>query len=151
MSESLAYSEARSASDDTHTLFGQTMGYVAATAAFFTLGVPSSTSVTPGAAQAAAMAVSCSARERTTPDTVTIPKQVVVPYPPGIPLLMPGERAGAGDGPILGYLKALQDFDRKFPGFGYDIHGVRRGTGGGYEVMCVQRHAAGQDGAPPPA
>ena len=38
MSESLAYSEAGSASGDTHALFGRTMGYVAATAGFFTLG-----------------------------------------------------------------------------------------------------------------
>ncbi len=76
---------------------------------------------------------------------------MVVPYPPGIPLLMPGERAGASDGPILGYLRALQDLDRKFPGFAHDIHGVRRGADGGYEVMCVQRHAAGPGGAPPSA
>jgi modulator of FtsH protease len=38
MSESLAYSEAGAASGDTHALFGRTMGYVAATAGFFTLG-----------------------------------------------------------------------------------------------------------------
>jgi FtsH-binding integral membrane protein len=38
MSESLAYSRAGSASSDTHALFGRTMGYVAATAGFFTLG-----------------------------------------------------------------------------------------------------------------
>jgi arginine decarboxylase len=71
---------------------------------------------------------------------------MVVPYPPGIPLLMPGEQAGGHDGPILGYLKALQDLDRKFPGFGHDIHGVRRGPGGAYEVMCVRQNAAGQGG-----
>jgi arginine/lysine/ornithine decarboxylase len=71
---------------------------------------------------------------------------MVVPYPPGIPLLMPGEQAGGHDGPILGYLKALQDLDCKFPGFGHDIHGVRRGPGGAYEVMCVRQNAAGQGG-----
>ena len=38
MSESLAYSRAGSASSDTHALFGRTMGYVAATAGFFTVG-----------------------------------------------------------------------------------------------------------------
>jgi arginine decarboxylase len=32
---------------------------------------------------------------------------MVVPYPPGIPVLMPGEKAGASDGPILEYLLAL--------------------------------------------
>ncbi|WP_395068129.1 Orn/Lys/Arg decarboxylase N-terminal domain-containing protein [Paraburkholderia silvatlantica] len=48
----------------------------------------------------------------------------VVPYPPGIPLLMPGENAGADDGPALAYLKTLEAFDRAFPGFTHDIHGV---------------------------
>jgi len=39
MSETLSHSGIGSASgDDTHTLFGQTMGYVAATAGFFALG-----------------------------------------------------------------------------------------------------------------
>ena len=62
----------------------------------------------------------------------------VVPYPPGIPLLMPGENAGAADGPILGYLKALQSFDRNFHGFGHDTHGVeiRDGT---YYVLCIKK------------
>ena len=47
-----------------------------------------------------------------------------VPYPPGIPLVMPGEFFGPADGPILGYLKALEAFDRAFPGFGHDTHGI---------------------------
>jgi len=41
----------------------------------------------------------------------------VVPYPPGIPLLMPGEVAGSADGPVLGYLRALETFDRRFSVF----------------------------------
>ena len=61
----------------------------------------------------------------------------VVPYPPGIPILMPGENAGAGNGPILGYLKALQAFDRRFPGFGHDIHGVEC-VDGTYLVYCIK-------------
>lgn len=48
----------------------------------------------------------------------------VVPYPPGIPLLMPGENFGPADGPLLGYLKALEAYDQQFPGFGHDNHGV---------------------------
>lgn len=48
----------------------------------------------------------------------------VVPYPPGIPLLMPGENAGPADGPVLGYLKALEAYDLRFPGFAHDTHGV---------------------------
>ncbi|MBH0054423.1 lysine decarboxylase [Salinibacterium sp. SWN139] len=48
----------------------------------------------------------------------------IVPYPPGIPLLMQGENSGTNSEPFVQYLKALQDFDRRFPGFEHDIHGV---------------------------
>ncbi|RRV10286.1 arginine decarboxylase [Pseudomonas sp. v388] len=53
----------------------------------------------------------------------------IVPYPPGIPLLMPGENAGAADGPLLGYLKALEHFDASFPGFTHDTHGIENDAG----------------------
>ena len=36
----------------------------------------------------------------------------IVPYPPGIPMMMPGESAGPANGPYIGYLKALRDWDR---------------------------------------
>lgn len=62
----------------------------------------------------------------------------VVPYPPGIPLLMPGENAGKTDGPFLGYLKALEAFDRRFPGFGHDTHGVEVEEGK-YRIMCIKK------------
>lgn len=62
----------------------------------------------------------------------------VVPYPPGIPMLMPGENAGEADGPLLGYLKALEEFDKRFPGFAHDTHGVvveeER-----YKVLCIKK------------
>lgn len=62
----------------------------------------------------------------------------VVPYPPGIPLLMPGENAGPADGPLLGYLKALEAFDAKFPGFAHDTHGVEN-EDGRYSISCLKR------------
>ena len=62
----------------------------------------------------------------------------VVPYPPGIPLLMPGEWTGAGSGPYLGYLRALWSWDRRFPGFGHDTHGVEN-RDGTYYVQCLKR------------
>ena len=62
---------------------------------------------------------------------------VVVPYPPGIPILMPGEQAGAADGPVLAYLTALEAFDRRFPGFEHDIHGVERAEDGRYLVESL--------------
>jgi arginine/lysine/ornithine decarboxylase len=60
----------------------------------------------------------------------------VVPYPPGIPLLMPGESAGAQDGPHLHYLRTLEDWDRSFPGFEYETHGVDNERGH-YRVWCL--------------
>ena len=61
----------------------------------------------------------------------------VVPYPPGIPLLMPGESAGVIDGALLGYLRALENFDNEMPGFGHDIHGVEL-IDGRYRILCVK-------------
>ena len=50
---------------------------------------------------------------------------MVVPYPPGIPLIMPGERITPGDqvDPRLSALCAR--VRRRFPGFETDIHGLR--------------------------
>ncbi len=62
----------------------------------------------------------------------------VVPYPPGIPLMMPGENAGPADGPLLGYLKALEAYDSRFPGFTHDTHGVEV-EDGVYHVYCLKR------------
>jgi arginine/lysine/ornithine decarboxylase len=61
----------------------------------------------------------------------------IVPHPPGIPMLMPGEAAGLNDGPYLSYLRALASWDQRFPGFGHDTCGVaaRNGT---YWVQCLR-------------
>ena len=64
----------------------------------------------------------------------------VVPYPPGIPLLMPGESAGAADGPYLSYLRALQAWDARFPGFGHDTHGIEAKDGRQY-LQCLRKDA----------
>ncbi len=48
----------------------------------------------------------------------------IVPYPPGIPLIMPGEKAGADKKSVVDYLLAMQAFDARFPGFEHDNHGV---------------------------
>ncbi len=62
----------------------------------------------------------------------------VVPYPPGIPLLMPGEKAGEADGIFLHYLKALEAFDESFPEFSHDIHGVEV-KDGKYHILCLKK------------
>ena len=64
----------------------------------------------------------------------------VVPYPPGIPMLMPGESTGAKDGPYLGYLNALSSWDKRFPGFGHDTHGIEN-RGGVQYVQCLKAGA----------
>jgi arginine decarboxylase len=64
----------------------------------------------------------------------------VVPYPPGIPMLMPGESAGPDNGPYLSYLRALRSWDARFPGFGHDTHGVEE-KDGRYYVQCLRRDA----------
>jgi len=62
----------------------------------------------------------------------------VVPYPPGIPLMMPGENAGDAQGPLLGFLKALEAFDAEMPGFAHDTHGVEV-KAGQYRILCVKQ------------
>jgi arginine/lysine/ornithine decarboxylase len=61
----------------------------------------------------------------------------VVPYPPGIPLLMAGEFAGPADGAVLQYLEALEEWDCLFPGFEHETHGVDH-LGGKYLVSCLK-------------
>ncbi|MFN6103876.1 MAG: lysine decarboxylase, partial [Planctomycetaceae bacterium] len=46
---------------------------------------------------------------------------LLTPYPPGIPLLIPGERFNTT---IVQYLKFARDFNAAFPGFETDIHGL---------------------------
>jgi arginine decarboxylase len=61
----------------------------------------------------------------------------LVPYPPGIPMLMPGESTGSEHGPYLGYLRALSAWDQRFPGFGHDTHGVEVRDGQHF-VQCLK-------------
>jgi len=60
----------------------------------------------------------------------------IVPYPPGIPLLAPGERTGGQKEPLLQYLIAMQDFDKRFPGFEHDTHGIEN-INGEYMMNCI--------------
>jgi lysine decarboxylase/arginine decarboxylase len=63
----------------------------------------------------------------------------IVPYPPGIPMLMPGENAGPATSPFIGYLKALETYDENFPGFHHHTHGVDVDEHGKYFVHCLIR------------
>ena len=65
---------------------------------------------------------------------------MLVPYPPGIPLIMPGERITKATKSIQDYLLYAREFDRKFPGFETDIHGLRfepTSDGRRYLVDCI--------------
>lgn len=68
-----------------------------------------------------------------------IPAVMLVPYPPGIPVIMPGEKF---DKPaVLDYLQNCRALDAQFPGFETEIHGLEiqhteKGTL--YEVCCLK-------------
>ena len=69
-----------------------------------------------------------------------ITTMLVTPYPPGIPLLIPGERFNKS---IVEYLKFAREFNQRFPGFQTDVHGLvveRDPTGDRYFVDCVRQN-----------
>ncbi|NOU25995.1 MAG: arginine/lysine/ornithine decarboxylase [Methylotenera sp.] len=64
---------------------------------------------------------------------------LLTPYPPGIPLLIPGERFNKV---IVNYLKFAREFNEKFPGFEADNHGLVKEVIEGkatYFVDCVEQ------------
>lgn len=60
-----------------------------------------------------------------------------IPYPPGIPILMPGENIGPDDGPWLAFLHAMENWGREFPSFEKIVEGavVEEGR---YNFWCVK-------------
>ncbi|MEX3242221.1 arginine decarboxylase [Serratia quinivorans] len=64
----------------------------------------------------------------------------VLPYPPGIPMLMSGERFGdvaeEKDSAQIAYLRALQKWDNTFAGFEHETAGITISDKGEYQVMC---------------
>ncbi len=63
---------------------------------------------------------------------------LLTPYPPGIPLLIPGEQFNQV---IISYLKFARDFNERFPGFETDVHGLVKQVVDGkaiYYVDCVR-------------
>ena len=64
---------------------------------------------------------------------------LLTPYPPGIPLLIPGEQFNKV---IVNYLKFAREFNEKFPGFETDNHGLVKEIIDGkavYFVDCVEK------------
>ena len=65
---------------------------------------------------------------------------MLVPYPPGIPVIMPGERITPETKSIHDYVLEARVFDSRFPGFETDIHGLRFEPGPNgrrYLVDCI--------------
>ncbi|HZF31238.1 MAG TPA: Orn/Lys/Arg decarboxylase N-terminal domain-containing protein [Gammaproteobacteria bacterium] len=65
----------------------------------------------------------------------------VIPYPPGIPIVMPGESVGPATGPWLTYLRTLQEFGHLFPGFAKEVEGTEEHDGV-YHVYCLKDRPA---------
>jgi arginine/lysine/ornithine decarboxylase len=68
-----------------------------------------------------------------------ITTSLLTPYPPGIPLLIPGERFNKR---IVDYLQFTRAFNAAFPGFDTDVHGlVEEDDAGGvrrFYVDCIR-------------
>jgi arginine decarboxylase len=62
----------------------------------------------------------------------------VIPYPPGIPIVMPGENVGKADGPWLTYLRTLQEYGHRFPGFAKEVEGTEE-RDGVYHIYCLTK------------
>jgi len=52
---------------------------------------------------------------------------MILPYPPGIPIIMPGEKITKDSKVILDFLLMLEDIGKQLPGFESEIHGLEKG------------------------
>jgi arginine decarboxylase len=76
---------------------------------------------------------------------------MLVPYPPGIPMCMPGERLGGTDSPVIRLILATEEFGKRFPGFEREVHGIEVDEQGNYWMRAVvetpgQRRAVNGNG-----
>jgi arginine decarboxylase len=62
---------------------------------------------------------------------------MLVPYPPGIPMSMPGERLGGPESPVIKLILAMEEFGKKFPGFERETHGIEVDANGEYWMRAV--------------
>jgi lysine decarboxylase len=63
---------------------------------------------------------------------------MILPYPPGVPLLMPGEMITKECQCILDFLLMLCEIGEKYPGFETEIHGAYRQDDGRYKVKVLK-------------
>ncbi|BFU59870.1 MULTISPECIES: lysine decarboxylase LdcC [Rodentibacter] len=62
---------------------------------------------------------------------------MILPYPPGVPLVMPGEMITEESRSILDFLMMLCEIGSHYPGFETDIHGAYRQDDGRYKVKVL--------------
>lgn len=62
---------------------------------------------------------------------------MLVPYPPGIPMSMPGERLGGSESPVIKLILAMEEFGKRFPGFEREVHGIEVDSNGNYWMRAV--------------
>ena len=63
---------------------------------------------------------------------------MILPYPPGVPLVMPGEMLTEDNRAVLDFLLMLCEIGEHFPGFETDIHGAYRQPDGSYTVKVLK-------------
>ncbi|MBJ3813358.1 lysine decarboxylase CadA [Shimwellia pseudoproteus] len=63
---------------------------------------------------------------------------MILPYPPGVPLVMPGEMITEESRPVLEFLEMLCEIGVHYPGFETDIHGAYRQADGRYTVRVLK-------------
>ncbi|CCK12313.1 Lysine decarboxylase, inducible [Cronobacter sakazakii 680] len=63
---------------------------------------------------------------------------MILPYPPAVPLVMPGEMITEDSRAVLDFLLMLCSIGRHYPGFETDIHGAKCGEDGVYRVRVLK-------------
>ncbi|MDX2320334.1 MAG: lysine decarboxylase [Moritella sp.] len=64
---------------------------------------------------------------------------MILPYPPGVPLVLPGEMITETSRPVLDFLEMLCEIGTEFPGFETDIHGLYPQADGSYTVKVLKQ------------
>ena len=64
---------------------------------------------------------------------------MILPYPPGVPVVMPGEMITNESRAVLDFLLMLCSVGEHYPGFETDIHGAKLGEDGIYRVRVLKR------------
>ena len=67
-----------------------------------------------------------------------ISANMILPYPPGVPLVLPGEMVTEESRPVLDFLEMLCQIGQHYPGFETDIHGVYQHEDGSSTVKVIK-------------